>query len=312
MKHLKTCNLLKELRAFCVTRQEGSMSKASEVLFSSQPTVSLQIKTLERELKVKLFERRGPKLKLTTEGEILYDIVSPLVQGIDRVKESFQAHYGDLSSGELNIAAEESTLLYLLPEPIAKFAEQYPGIRLKLSNVTGNDGREMLKANQVDFTISSMLDVPEDLNYTPFVSYTPYLITPKNHPLTKVQELNLHDIGSYGLILPPAQFSSWRLIKIVFALNGANYKVALEAGGWEVVKRYVELGLGISIVTGICISDADKERFSAIPIDQFFPNRKYGVVTRKGKHISAPAQRFIEILYEHYGQKPNLALAANG
>lgn len=312
MKHLKTCNLLKELRAFCVTRQEGSMSKASEVLFSSQPTVSLQIKTLERELKVKLFERRGPKLKLTTEGEILYDIVSPLVQGIDRVKESFQAHYGDLSSGELNIAAEESTLLYTLPEPIAKFAEQYPGIRLKLSNVTGSDGRELLKANQVDFAVSSMLDVPEDLNYTPFVSYPPILIVPNGHPLTKLKDISLQDIGSYGLILPPSQFSSWRLVKIVFALNGANYKVALEAGGWEVVKRYVELGLGISIVTSICITEADKERFTTVPISNYFPNRKYGVVTRKGKHLSAPAQRFIEILYDHYGQKPNLSLAASG
>jgi len=312
MKYLKTCNLLKELRAFCITHQEGNMSKASEILFASQPTISLQIKKLESELKVKLFERRGPKLKITTEGEILYNIAIPLVQGIDHIKDDFVSQHTDLVSGELTIAAEESTLLYTLPEPIKKFVSQYPGIRIKLANVTGRDGRELLQADEVDFTVSSMLDVPESLNYTPFVSYTPVLITPHDHPLTKLEKVTIKDIGDYGLILPPSQFSSWRLIKMVFALNGVNYNVSLEAGGWEVVKRYVDIGLGVSIVSTICVTEEDQEKFATIPLDQYFPNRKYGVVTRKGKPLSSPAQRFIEVLHEHYGNngfKKNIKLA---
>jgi len=304
MKHLVTCNLLKELRAFCVTRQEGSMSKASEVLYASQPTISLQIKTLEQELEVKLFERRGPKLKLTTEGEILYDLVSPLVQGIDHIKESFQAHYGDLTAGELTIAAEESTILYTLPEPVRKFVEEHPGIRLGLANVTGRDGRDMVLADEVDFAVSSMLDVPDNLNYTPFVSYPPVLITPKGHPLADLDKVTLADIGEYGMILPPSHFSSWRLVKMVFALNGTSYRVVLEAGGWEVVKRYVGIGLGISIVTDICITEADHERFEIINLDEYFPARKYGIVSRAGKVLSAPAQKFIDILNDCYSQTP--------
>lgn len=311
MKHLKTCNLLKELRAFCITHQEGNMSRASEVLFASQPTISLQIKKLETELQVKLFERRGPKLKITTEGEILYNIACPLVQGVDHIKDNFQAQYGDLTSGELSIAAEESTLLYTLPEPINKFVTQYPGIRLKMANVTGRDGRELLKADEVDFTVSSMLDVPEHLDYAPFVTYPPVLIAPKDHPLTTLEKVTIKDIGQYGLILPPAHFSSWRLIKMVFALNGVNYKVALEAGGWEVVKRYVDMGLGVSIVTTICLTEKDKEKFVTIPLEEYFPHRKYGVVTRKGKLLSSPAQRFIEILHDHYGSDGSLALSGS-
>lgn len=306
MKHLKTCNLLKELRAFCITHQEGNMSKASEVLFASQPTISLQIKKLESELNVKLFERRGPKLKITTEGEILYNIACPLVQGVDHIKDNFQAQYGDLTSGELAIAAEESTLLYTLPGPINTFVSQYPGIRLRLANVTGRDGRELLKADEVDFTVSSMLDVPEHLEYTPFVSYPPVLIGPKDHPLTRLEKVTIQDIGKYGLVLPPSHFSSWRLIKMVFALNGINYRVALEAGGWEVVKRYVKMGLGVSIGTTICMTEADRENLATIPLDEYFPNRKYGVVTRKGKLLSSPAQRFIEILHEHFASTSSL------
>ena len=300
MKHLTTCNLLKELRAFCITRQEGSMSKASEILYASQPTISLQIKTLEEELDVKLFERRGPRLKLTTEGEILYDLVSPLVQGIDRIKESFTAHYGDLTSGELTIAAEESTILYTLPKPIQKFVDAHPGIRLKLANVTGRDGRDLILSDEADFAVGSMLDVPDNLTYEPFVSYPSVLIMPKNHPLSKLAKITLADIGKYGMILPPSQFSSWRLVKMVFALNGASYRVVLEAGGWEVVKKYVSIGLGISIVTDICITEADRENFSIVYLDEFFPTRKYGIISRAGKTLSAPAQKFIEILNNEY------------
>lgn len=301
MKHLKTCNFLKELRAFCITCQEGNMSKASEVLFVSQPTVSLQIKKLESELNVRLFKRQGPKLNITTEGEILYNIALDLVQSLDHIKEDFKAQHASLRTGELTIAAEESTILYTLPEPIRIFVKQYPGIRLKLENITGRSGRELVLADEVDFGVSSMLDTPKKLDYVPFVSYQPILITPIDHPLTKIKNITLQDIGKYGLVLPPSHFSSWRLIKMVFGLNGASYKIALEAGGWEVIKSYVKIGLGVSIVTDICITEKDREDLAIIPLEKYFPSRKYGVVTRKGKIITSPAKRFIEILYDYYG-----------
>ncbi|CAA6823051.1 MAG: LysR family transcriptional regulator [uncultured Thiotrichaceae bacterium] len=286
------------------------MSKASEILFASQPTISLQIKKLESELGVKLFERRGPKLKITTEGEILYNIAIPLVQGIDHIKDEFQSRHTDLAAGELTIAAEESTLLYTLPGPIREFVQQYPGIRVKLSNVTGRNGRELVLADEVDLAVSSMLDTPANMNYSPFVSYPPILITPKGHPLSKVDNITMQDIGKYGLILPPSHFSSWRLIKMVFALNGVSFNVALEAGGWEVVKSYVALGLGISIVTSICIGDdEDREKFEIIPLEKYFPSRKYGVVTRKNKVLSSPAQRFIDILHAHYSKNAKQLVA---
>lgn len=297
---MKTCNLLKELRAFCITRQEGSMSKASEVLFASQPTISLQIKTLEEQLKVKLFERHGPKLTITTEGEILYSIVQPLVMGIDHIEDTFRAQYGDLSSGHLTITAEESTILYTLPEVIQEFVKQYPAIRLKVDNVSGDDGYKMLMSDNTDLCISSLLTVPADVEYRPFISYSPVLITPVDHPLAKIENVTLKEIGKYGLVLPSTHFNSWRLVKMVFALNGANYDVVLETGGWEVVKHYVSIGTGISIVTEICLTEADKERFAIIPLDKYFPRRKYGSVVRNGKPLSAPATRFLEMLHEHY------------
>lgn len=301
MKSLKTCNFLKELRAFCITVHEGNMSKAAEVLLTSQPTISQQIKKLETELETRLFERRGPNLKITTEGEILHRISSPLIQRIDSIKEEFSTQQGNLVSGELRIAAEESTILYTLAEPIKRFTEKYPGIRLKLSNVTGLHGREQVLADDVDFAVSSMLDTPKDIEYKPFVSYPMVLITPLDHPLSQ-KDITIKDIAEYKLILPPPEFSSWKLIKMIFSLHGLDFNLALEAGGWEVVKKYVSISLGVSIVTSICINEDDSQKLSIIPIDKIFPDRKYGVVTRKLKVISSPAKCFIDMLHDFYSE----------
>ncbi|CAA6810281.1 MAG: LysR family transcriptional regulator [uncultured Thiotrichaceae bacterium] len=276
------------------------MSKASEVLLASQPTISLQIKTLEEQIAVKLFERHGPKLNLTTEGEILYDIVQPLVLGIDHIKDTFEAQYGDLSIGQLTITAEESTILYILPKPLQSFASQYPGIRLKIANVAGDDGHKMLMSESADISICSLLTVPKDVEYHPFISFDPVLIAPIGHPITKIENVTLNDIGQYGLVLPSTHFSSWRLVKMVFALNGVNYKIVLETGGWEVVKRFVSIGMGLSIVTRLCLTEEDEGKFAVIPLDKYFPVRKYGYAIRKGKSISAPAARFLEVLNANY------------
>jgi len=297
-------NRLKQLRAFCFTARAGSITLAAEALFLSQPSVSLQIQALEREFGITLFERRGPHIKLTPEGEVLYKLAEPLVEGIDKLQETFAAQYGVLESGELNIAAGESTILYILPEPMKRFAEAYPNIRLKLHNVTGRDGLTMLRADEADFAVGSMLEVPEDISYRPVVTYDPTLITPLDHPLAQKKDVTLADISPYGLILPPRHLSTWRIVDLVFQQHNLNYNVALEAGGWEVIKKYVELGLGISIVTDVCLTG--EEKLAQIPLHQYFPRRTYGIVQRNGRYLSPQAKRFIDIMdrvYPNEGEK---------
>lgn len=297
-------NRLKQLRAFCHAAQTGSISEAAERIYLSQPTVSLQIQALEREFDTVLFERRGPKIKLTSEGAILYKLAQPLVEGMDKLLETFSAACGKLESGELNIAAGESTILYILPEPLRRFAERYPGIRLKLHNVTGRDGMTMLRADEADFAIGSMLEVPDDVTYEPIVNYGPALITPLGHPLADKSRVTLKDISPYGLILPPHHLSTWRMVDLVFEQHNASYKVTLEAGGWEVIKRYVENGLGISIVTDLCLTG--DEKVVKIPLGEYFPDRSYGIVLRRGKFISPQSKRFLEIMREVLGGKESL------
>lgn len=294
-------NRLKKLRAFCYAAQAKSISKAAERLFLSQPSVSLQVRALEQELGVTLFERRGPRIDLTPEGHVLYVLASPLVEGMDTLPAIFAERCGNLDSGELDIAAGESTILYILPTFMQAFARQYPGIQLRMHNVTGRDGLSQLRADEVDFAVGSMLEVPDDIEYQPIFSHDTVLITARDHPLASKREVTLEDISPHGLILPPRHLSTWRVVDLVFQQHSVPYNVALEAGGWEVIKKYVGLGLGVSIVSSICLTDDDD--LCAIPLGQYFPKRTYGVVLRRGKFLSPAARRFIAAMDPEFFKK---------
>lgn len=285
---------IRQLRAFCHAAQTGSVSKAAERLGLSQPSVSLQIQALEKDLDTLLFERCGPKIRLTPAGELLLEMAQPLVDGFSRLADSFAARLGDVHAGPLDIASGEATLLYILPDIIKEFSTEYPQIDLKLHNVTGHDGMALLRADEVDFAVGSMIDVPDDMVYHPIYDFTPSLIMCKGHPLAKKKRIELKDLSPYGLILPPRHLSTWNLIDVVFQQHDVDYNVVLEVGGWEVIKRYVEIGAGVSIVTSICLRGF--ENLEVRPMEEYFPTRTYGVVLRRGKFLSPQAKRFLELM----------------
>ena len=287
---------LKPLRAFCQVARLGSVSRAAEALFLSQPAVTLQLQALERDFGTRLFERTGRRFGLTGAGEALYELARPLVDGLDGLESEFRNRLKGLSAGALHVAAGTSTILYLLPPLVQAFRERHPEVQLVLHNVTGQDGLGLLRSDGVDLAVGSMLDVPSDLDYAPTHSFDPMLIVPRGHPLATKEPLRLEDLSPYGLILPPRRLTTWRLVDLVFQQRRVPYSVALEVGGWEVIKQYVAMGLGISIVTGICLTDADRERLAVRNLREYFPPRSYGVVIRKGKFLSPHARAFVNLV----------------
>jgi DNA-binding transcriptional LysR family regulator len=274
----------------------GSVSRAAETLFVSQPAVTLQLQALERELGVRLLERSGRRLVPTREGEALYALARPLVEQFDGLNTTFQDQLRGLDAGELQIAAGTATILHLLPPIIAAYRESQPDVRLSLHNVTGEGGLDLLRQDAVDLAVGSMLDVPADLDYAPVYHFDPMLITPPGHPLAAKADLGLDDLSPYGLILPPRRLTTYRLVDMVFHQHRVPYTVALEVGGWEVIKRYVAMGMGVSIVTAMCLDDSDRERLAARSLARWFPRRSYGVVVRKGKYLSPQARAFVELI----------------
>jgi DNA-binding transcriptional LysR family regulator len=289
-------NRHKQLRAFVSVVKLGTLTRAAEALYLSQPTISLQLQALERELGTRLLERRRRRINLTDAGEALYELARPLVEGWETLDRDFQARVKGLQAGRLTIAAGTSTIQYLLPELVRRYRERFPAVQLQLANVTGKDGLALLRADDADFAVGSMLDVPNDIAWAPVQHYDPMLIMPPDHPLAAKDKITLEDLSPYGLILPPQRLSTYRLVDLVFQQRQVPYHVAIEVGGWDVIKEYVAMGMGISIVTGICITEADHARLAVRNMKQFFPQRSYGVVMRKGKFLSAEARAFIDLV----------------
>lgn len=287
---------LKPLRAFCQTARLGSVSRAAEALFVSQPAITLQLQALERDLGVPLLERSGRRLVPTREGELLYELATPLVEGLDALPETFRERTRGMDAGELNIAANSTTTLYLLPKLIAHFRAEHPDVRLVLHSAITADGADLVRENVVDLTFGSMVDVPADISYAPVYSFDQVLITPPDHPLAHHPGPSLADIAAYDLILPPRRQVTLRLVDQVFQRNRTPYHVALEVGGWEVIKQYVAMGMGVSIIASGCLNEADAQTLAMRPLDKLFPPRSYGIIMRKGKLLSPPARAFVDLV----------------
>lgn len=283
---------MQQLRGFVYAARAKSITRAAEQLDLSQPSVSLQIQALEQELATQLFERRGPRIRLTREGEILLELARPLVEGIEGLDEAFHTQRDSVTRGSVRIAAGGSTLQYILPTYVKAFVRAHPQIDLRLHNVTGKSGLALLRAGEVDFAVGPMLDTPSDILFYPTMTYEPILITSRDHPLAKRKRIALKDIAQYPLILPPRDQSTFRSVEMVFAEHSLQHEVKLEVGGYDVIVTYVEMGLGISIVMSHCLTG--KEKLHTAPLGRYFPKRSYGLVLRKG-HVLAPAARlFIE------------------
>ena len=286
-------NRLKQLRAFCYAAQSTSISRAAEQMFLSQPSISLLIKALEHDLGGTLFHRNGPQIQLTDQGKVLLDLALPLVEGLETLPEAYHERCNNQVSGKLNIAAGESATLYILPGILKTFQKTYPDIKVKISNIGEREGLAMLRSGTVDFAIGTLYEIPDDIVYVPTMSSESLLITPKNHPLTRISSVSIADIGQYGLILPPRYLSTWRMVEYIFKQHNVKYTVTLEASGWEVIKKYVELGMGVSIVSRLCLTG--QEKLATIPLKAYFPDRQYGVILRKGKFLTPASRRFFDM-----------------
>jgi DNA-binding transcriptional LysR family regulator len=287
-------NRLQQLRGFCYAARASSISKAAVKMQLSQPSVSLQIKALEHQLGAQLFERRGPQIELTHDGQRLLELARPLVEALDRLDENFAALRESGDRGTVNIAAGGSTIQYLLPPYVEQFTRECPQVDVRLHNVTGKAGLALLRDGEADFAVGPMFEIPPDILFHPLVTYEPKLITRRDHPLANQGRVTLKDIAKYPLILPPKNLSTHNIVESVFAEHQLDHDVKLEVGGYDVIKRYVELGLGISIVMSHCLSGAD--HLHSVPLGRYFPKRTYGIVLRKGHTLPPAAERFVAMI----------------
>lgn len=285
---------LKQLRAFCQVARVGSITRAAEHIFSSQPAVSQHLQTLEEEFGVTLFERRGPRISLTAAGRRLYETTLPTVAALDRLPDTFAAQHRGEVSGELQLAAGAATAGYVIPRYLKPFQERYPGVRVNVRTGTGSERLDWLRAYEVDVAFAAVDVPPPDLSFQFAFSSRHSLITPEDHPLAGRESVELAEAAGFPAIAPASGGYTRDAADMVLRQLGVAIDAVLEVDGWSVIKRYVEAGVGIAVVPDLCLNDRD--RVWRIPFNRYFLDRRYGVLTRRDLVPSPTAERFIELL----------------
>ncbi len=292
-------NRFQQLRGFCYTVQTGSMSAAAKKMNLSQGAVSLQIKSLERDLGVHLFSREGNKAVLTKEGKMFYTYSVPHMYGADEMFEDFVAALKREKSKTINIAANSVGISHILPKYIRKFELTHVDVKFEIRNITKADAVSRLMNNEVDMLLYSMQvnEIPDELDFTPVAEYRPILLTSKNHPLAKKKDIDMQDIKRYKLLKLDNKFVTIPNFEQVVKHYGLQTKIDFEMGNYEILKSFIREDIGIAALSSICLEgDKNKDDFSVKSLEKYFPSILYGILVKKGKKHHGLLNDFIKML----------------
>lgn len=278
-------------------RQNYNLTEAAKALFTSQPGVSKAIIELEEELGVDIFTRHGKRIRgLTEPGRAVLksvELIMQEVEGLKRIGKEFAAH----DSGSFTIATTHTQARYSLPKVIQAFTQKYPKVRLSLLQGNPKQITEMVRNDQADIAIATeALASGEGLVSLPCYQWEHVVIAPPDHPLLKSKNLSLEEIASYPLITYDAAFSGRSKVDHAFALRELKPDIVLEAIDADVIKTYVELGMGIGIIAGMAF-DAERDRgLRAIPAGHLFGTNVSRVALKQGAYLRSYVYTFIELL----------------
>lgn len=287
---------LQQLTGFYWSGRYGSFSLAGKRLNLGQSAISHQVKALERELGVKLYERLGRGIRLTSDGEILFEYAASIIQKLDDI----DAHFAELAHKEsrrIVFAAYRGYMMYQLPTCVEKFKKKYPNVQVTIMNrILDSEILSMVVAGEIDFGITASWNDFTGMDYYQTAEYDMFLCTAPDHPFAKRKKVTLREIAKEPLILYEKQNSIRRRIDEVFERLGLWHNVIIETGGAGIIKEYVKLGLGVTIISGISLSLKDAQPMRMIPVTNYFGKLGYGVALRKGKYLTPATKEFIRIL----------------
>jgi DNA-binding transcriptional LysR family regulator len=287
-----------KLRAFYYVARYCSARKAAQALFVTEGAISQQIADLERRLQKRLFVRLQRKTTLTSDGINLLKLVTPLVERCENIGLEFERIAGTLR-GEVRIASWTGMVLHILPEYVKQFKAAYPECDIILYNVSNKEILSMMLTGEADVGIGSMEKLPPEIMGWELWRFKRCCITPLGHPLTKLKRITLEDLAKYPFILADRGGAGGIRQESLLRSCNPDLKVVMEAINWEVIIKYVEMGIGVSIVPEIMLQPKDKERLfyrSLSESEKRLGYSRYGILLMKDKYLVPGAQEFIRLL----------------
>jgi LysR family cys regulon transcriptional activator len=295
-------------------RQGLNLTEAANVLFTSQPGISKQIRELEDELGIEIFVRRGKRLVALTEpGRTVVQVIERLLAEADNLRQVGK-EFADHDAGSLTIATTHTQARYALPKVVQVFRAQYPKVRLSLQQGSPTQIADMVIAGQADIAVATeALDHYPELLALAGYTWHHCVIVPLGHPLTKVKHLSVDELARYPLITYSPEFTGRSHIDQAFAAKGLKMDVVLTAIDADVIKTYAELGLGVGIIAAMAYDPKRDAKLHAIDAGPLFHNNTTRIAIKRAAYLRRYTYAFIEMFAPHLTQAMvDKARLANG
>ena len=279
-----------------VARQGLNVSDAAAALYTSQPGVSKQIRLLEEELGVIVFERNGKRLTGVTEpGKMVLETVGRILHEIANLKKVGD-EYGDEEGGTLEIATTHTQARYALPTVVKRFMEQFPRVKLRLHQGNPEQVAEWTVGGQVNIGIATeAINRRPQLLTLPCYEWSHVVITPADHPLQQAGLGSLAALAAYPLITYDPTFTGRTRLDRAFERAGLTPNFVLTAIDADVIKTYVTLGLGLGIIAEMAFDPERDTGLAAIPAGHLFESSTTRLAFRRDAYLRKFDYAFMQL-----------------
>jgi len=262
-----------------------NVSATAESLFTSQPGISKQVRMLEDELGIQIFERSGKHLtQVTPAGKEVIRYASEILGKVESIKAIAKQHTQP-DQGSLNIATTHTQARYALPDVIQGFIKRYPKVSLHMHQGTPTQISESVVKGKTDFAIATeALHLYQDLIMLPCYHWNRSIIVPKDHPLATVEKMTVADLAEYPIVTYLFGFTGRSELDEAFNAAGHTPNVVFTATDADVIKTYVRLGLGVGVIASMAMSEDDDD-FCVIDASHIFKSSTTSIGFRKGTFL---------------------------
>lgn len=289
---------LDQLHTFLEIVRLKSFSKAAQTCFRTQPAISAQVRQLENELNTTLFERLGTRIALTAAGRIFAEYAEQILD-LRRQAQNAIAELERTPRGELVIAANEATCIYVLPGVFSGYKQQFPNVQLQVERSYGSRIVEAVVENQADFGITQLPVIEKRVQVVKIFSDEIKLLVPRDHDLAGRPSVVARDLLGYPLLMPKSGTTRTRLNEWLDIVE-PELNISMELDATEMIKRFVGAGLGLSFLASEhCREEVETGKLAAVSLGPEPMYRSVGLIYRKDKALSKAALGFIQVILEH-------------
>jgi DNA-binding transcriptional LysR family regulator len=303
-----------QLHTFLEIVRLKSFSKAAQTCYRTQPAISAQVRQLEQELHTELFERFGSRISLNTAGKIFAAYAEQMLETRRRAQDEI-AELERVPRGEIVIAANEATCIYVLPQVFSEYKKRFPGVQLQVDRSYGARVVSAVMENTADFGLTQLPVAEKRVQVVNIYKDEIRLIVPAGHPLAGHASVACGDLAGHQLLLPKSGATRARLNLWLEPVED-TIQVSMELDSTEMLKRFVMAGLGACFLAASnCRDEIAAGSVRALPLAPEPMIRSLGLIYRKDKALSKAALGFIQVVLDNFrepgtepAQQPRMAV----